>query len=118
MLLVHRLLENQEINEQLPLLVVGAGAGGATAAIEASRQGVDTVLIDQYRAPFMTIAAGRMRHIDPTQYDWPLDHWGELKFPWADTHTKMPLDFHANTGDVLANLWTKALFDATSSAGV
>src|ERR1019366_6151378 len=55
-----------------PLLIVGAGAAGATAAIWAAvHHHVPTMLIDRDSDAFNRQANCTTRWIDPTQYDWP-----------------------------------------------
>src|SRR5438093_1204947 len=73
--IVHRLIEAGEIGRSRPLVVVGAGAGGATAAIEAATQGVSTVLVESASQAFLRQAHAATRVIDPTQFDWPVDHY-------------------------------------------
>ncbi len=80
-----------------PVLVVGAGACGMTAAFVLARLGLPVVVIDEGTylldphiqeddlvAPFGQQARCRSRWIDPTQYDWPMDHWHRGRFPWND----------------------------------
>lgn len=102
-MLVERLLDKNEF----PLLVVGAGAGGATAAMWSARKGVETWLLDRAPAPFALQAASRTRHLNPTQYDWPVNHWTKARFPW--NKAPMPLDHPADLAHVLANRWTTEL---------
>ena len=89
-------------------LVVGAGAGGATAAITAAEQKVPTLLVESHRSAFLAQAWARTRFIDPIQYDWPLDHWRRGRFPWGPS-VRMPLDFNAETGANLSVIWTAIL---------
>ncbi len=77
-MLVDRAVEAGLINQtSRPLLVIGAGAGGATAAIRAAQLGITTTLIEIAPTPFLRQAGCRSRRVDPTQYDWPVDHWRE-----------------------------------------
>lgn len=96
------------INKNSPLLVVGAGAGGATAAITAIEHDVPTLLVEYQQSAFLAQAWARTRLIDPTQYDWALDHWYHGKFPWGPS-CRIPLDFNADTGSNLATIWTAIL---------
>ncbi len=89
------------------LLVVGAGATGVTAAIHAARHGIRTVLIEQEAIPFSRQAGCRSRWLDPTQYDWPVEHWDRGKYPW--TNPRMPLPWNANQANRLAIAWTHEL---------
>jgi hypothetical protein len=72
-----------------PLLVVGAGAAGAAAAIWAANHRVPTTLIDRGPSAFTLQAACPTRRIDPGQYDWPVDHWVTPDFPCVPFPTAM-----------------------------
>ena len=85
------------------LLVAGAGAAGATAAIRAAQLGVETLLVDRAPAPFLRQAACATRWIDPAQYDWPVSHWSAGHFPWAGP--PVPLPWHADFGSNIAASW-------------
>jgi hypothetical protein len=67
-----------------PLAVIGAGAGGVTAAITAVNAGIATTLFEKEHDPFSRHASCR-RWVDPTQYDWPLDHYPQGQIPWPGT---------------------------------
>jgi Glucose inhibited division protein A len=86
-----------------PLLVVGAGAAGAAAAVWAAQLGVPTTLIE--RGPnACTLQAGcTTRWIDPGQYDWPVNHWVNPVFPCAPVPAAMP--WPANLSNILAAGW-------------
>ncbi|MGD0107996.1 MAG: hypothetical protein ABSC06_28775 [Rhodopila sp.] len=109
-LLARRLVECGYINStDRPLLVVGAGAGGATAAITAAiDKKIPTVLVEYHPSPFLAQACARTRFVDPTQYDWPLDHWPRAKFPWGPS-LPIPLGFRAAMGRDLSLIWTSRL---------
>ena len=55
------------------LIVVGAGVGGVTTAIEAAKFQIPTVILEREVEPFSRQAECTTRFIDPTQYDWPVD---------------------------------------------
>src|SRR5437879_3176765 len=74
-LIADRAREERLIGPTRPLLVIGAGAGGATAALVASMSGVPTLLVDSAPRPFSVQASCSTRYVDPTQYDWPVDTW-------------------------------------------
>jgi hypothetical protein len=104
-LAARRLHEEREIDrEKRPLVVVGAGAGGATAAIEAARIGVEAHLVEIAQQAFLTQRLARTRITDPTQYDWPLDHCLYGSFPWG-WHSALPLSFRTNRADWLSIWW-------------
>lgn len=112
--LVQRLLQTGEISADRKLLVVGAGAGGASAAIEAARLGVRTCLVDQASAPFQPQARAISRTIDPTQYDWPVDHFAYGRMPWSGL-PDLPLTVQAGPAPAMALLWQMQLLRAERS---
>jgi hypothetical protein len=67
-----------------PLAVIGAGAGGVTAAMTAVNAGIPTTLFEKEHDPFSRHVRCR-RWVDPTQYDWPLDHYTQGQIPWPGT---------------------------------
>jgi len=89
------------------LLLVGAGVAGVTAAIEGARRGISVTLIDTAAAAFLRQAGCSSRLVDPTQYDWPVDHWPNPQFPW--TWPAMPLPWTAGRANILAISWRLAL---------
>jgi len=66
---------------QHPFMVIGGGAGGATAAMLAASRGVPTVLLERGKNTFNMQAACRTRWICPTAYDYPLEHFRYGGFP-------------------------------------
>jgi hypothetical protein len=107
-LLVDRACERGFLSRDKELLVVGAGAAGATAAMRAvDRWGIPTLLVERNRGPFRRQAECASRWIDPTQYDWPADHWHIGSFPpWRPD---VPLPWDAGHADYLAGRWTTTL---------
>jgi hypothetical protein len=105
---VDRGIEEGLIGPKRPLLVIGAGAAGATAAIRSAAQGVPTVLVEAARGPFLRQAGCRTRWIDPVQYDWPVDHWQKgLYPPWFPPG--MPLPWAADYANHISLAWALAL---------
>jgi hypothetical protein len=107
--LAERLREAQEISATRPLLVIGAGVGGASAALESASVGIPTVLVEGDPNPFVTQRHASSRWIDPTQYDWPLDHYHHAQLPWSMRHRAFLFGFLANDAVTLASLWTATL---------
>jgi len=107
-LVVDRLTELGHINRiDRRLLVIGAGAAGATAAMRAAETGIHTTLVDRDQRPFMRQRGCMSRWLDPAQYDWPLEHWTARTFPWASK--PMPLPWSAAHAVDVAGMWDIAL---------
>ncbi|HET6878601.1 MAG TPA: FAD-dependent oxidoreductase [Pirellulales bacterium] len=86
------------------MLVVGAGVAGTSAALRAVERQVYVKLVEKASAPFLVQASAATRWIDPTQYDWPADHWLSATYNW--TVPDMPLRFRADWANLLAARWT------------
>lgn len=102
------------------LLVVGAGAAGAAAAIRAASHGITTHLIDAALLPFLRQAACATRWIHPYEYDWPLDHWQTPAYPYVGSSTPyygppVPLPWTASFSGVLALNWSLMLNRAVAA---
>jgi len=111
-LFVERALRNGLLQRSAePFLVVGAGAGGANAAIFAASQQIPTHLIDNNNAPFST-QHGSARWIHPMLYDFPADHCDTKQYPLRRTVPPCELSWSANTANVVANEWLRQLGDA------
>ena len=112
-LLVDRAVGEKLIGSDSPLLVIGAGACGATAAIRAAELDVPTLLIDRDFDPFRRQENCRTRWIDPTQYDWPSEGWNTGSFNWSGA--SMPLRWSADRSRDIAVGWTYDLAAAVAS---
>ena len=97
-------IKAEVIGADRPLLVVGAGAAGATAAMWAARKGVRTLLVDQKKHAFTRQKDCFSRAIHPYQYDWPRKVWRQTAFPPADGR-KMPLPWKAAPAAMIADIW-------------
>ena len=84
-----RALDAGLIHKDKKLAVIGAGVGGVTAAMVAVNAGVETTLFDKDSKPFSRHKKCR-RWVDPTQYDWPLDHFDSGSIPWIQLATLPP----------------------------
>lgn len=104
---VDRAIEEGLIGHGRPLLAIGAGAAGATAAMHAAARGVASLLIEAAAAPFLRQAGCRTRWIDPVQYDWPVGHWQKKIYPWKPP--SMPLPWQNGPANGVALAWTLAL---------
>src|SRR5579871_2990726 len=99
------------IGEGRPLVVAGAGAAGATAAMHAaSRYKIQTLLVEKEKIPFGVQAYCSTRWVDPVQYDWPCTHWHEGHY--AARAPRMPLFSRANYANILATGWTTQFYGA------
>lgn len=100
-LLVDRAFEAGLIdNEARPLLVIGAGAAGATVAMRAAKKRVRTVLVEKHTGLVRRQRNCRTRWIDPSQYDYPVDHWRDDRYPV--NHRACPLPWRADWAHKLA----------------
>jgi hypothetical protein len=91
------------------LIVIGGGAGGVSAAIEAARSGVRTLLFEKTKMPFLTQSSAT-RFIDPTQYDWPVGHFAEGRFKWHPDLIDSNLPWQSGDyASVLATAWKQTL---------
>ena len=101
-LIVEELIAENIINQDKPLLVVGGGAGGVTAAMFAAQNSIHTTLVERERELF-SVQRDSSRFIHPTQYDWPVDHYREDNNFWK--HLLIPLPFAANTSREFVRDW-------------
>ncbi|MBY0586359.1 hypothetical protein K2X85_04235 [bacterium] len=115
--LVDRGFENGLINDKdKNLLVVGAGAGGVSAAIRAAVDfKVKTVILEREVDAFVAQAQAFTRYVDPVQYDFPRDGWDAGCFPPLGT-PPMPLTYLKGFGNFLVADWRKELNAAIRSA--
>ena len=104
---VDRAIEAGLIGLDRPLLIVGAGAGGVTAALCAAGREIKVTLIEIAGHPFNFQRKCLSRWINPTQYDWPAHHWDEGIFPW--THPPMPLPWRSWPSNLIAASWIQEL---------
>ena len=93
------------IGSRRPLLVLGGGAAGVTAAMAAAELGIEVTLYEQKSTPFSRQATCD-RHLDPVEYDWPAMHWDTGKFPWSVIQNGLPLPFTTNSASHLAMQWS------------
>ncbi|HYR27828.1 MAG TPA: FAD-dependent oxidoreductase, partial [Thermoanaerobaculia bacterium] len=112
--IVHRAIERGVISTARPMLVVGAGAAGVAAALEATAHGVAVVVIDFWRKPFRRQRRCITRRVDPTLYDWPAVQWRRAGYPWL-VGDKPPLAVMPGNGRELALAW-EARFTTVMSA--
>lgn len=110
--LVTRAFREKLIGPGKPLLVVGAGAAGATAAMVAARLEVPTTLLEQTAFVF-SLQGNSNRYLDPTIYDWPADHCEQGKFAWKGP--AVPLFWEAGYSNEIAEVWENALEDEVAA---
>lgn len=102
-----------------PLLIVGAGAGGATAALHAATiLGVSTILADRADAPFKTQADCPTRWLDPSIYDFPVDHWHEGRYPPSMSVAAPHLSWSANWSHIVAMHWRSIFYPLVQTGGL
>lgn len=114
-MLVDRLIQEKILiadnEQQPPLVVIGAGAGGATAALRAFGFKIPVILVERQKAPFAVQANCQTRWVDPVMYDWPMDHYAQGQIPWPapPRQTPFPLPWTGNFAQVLAGNWSAIL---------
>lgn len=101
-MLVDRAAAAKIIGPNRPLLIIGGGAAGVTAAITAARRRIQTTIVEQTGNLFSRQVVSE-RCICPTQYDWPVDHWNQKKFPW--TGHQIPLGWSAGKATDIVTNW-------------
>jgi hypothetical protein len=102
---VDRAVEQALISANRPLLVMGAGAAGVTAAMRAAALRIPTTLAEASPQAFGRQKICATRWVDPTQYDWPADHWGYGFYPWMPP--AMPLPWAAQLSSTIAAIWER-----------
>jgi hypothetical protein len=91
------------IGADKPLLIVGAGAAGATAALAAVDRKVKVTVVEKATSAFGLQIGCHSRYVDPTMYDWPARHWERGEFPWAGS--QLPLPWEGGLASVIAGFW-------------
>lgn len=94
-----------------PVLVVGAGACGITAAVLLVLAGHRVVVAERTSTLFPVQAGCDSRWLDPTQFDWPMDHWRRAVLPWSTRPLRSwPLPWTADRANlVVKNQWGPSL---------
>lgn len=107
-MLAERLLNARELAPGGQLLILGGGACGATLALAAIKQGVNTTLLEKEDNPFSRQMRARSRWLDPSEYDWPHAHWHVPDMDWKNQgKAKSPYALHykADSAPNLAAIW-------------
>lgn len=86
MLAIDRAHEKRLLDSELGILVIGAGAAGATAAMRAAELKIRVSLWDREMAPFAR-QGQCSRWVDPSQYDFPIEHWRKPGLPFNPIST-------------------------------
>jgi len=102
---VDRAIEQTLLAPNQPLVVVGAGAAGVTAAMRAAQLQIPVTLVEASHQAFGRQKKSTSRWIDPTQYDWPADHWPQASFPWGPPPMQLP--WAAQRSSVIAAAWDR-----------
>jgi hypothetical protein len=102
------------------LLVIGAGAAGAVAAMRAAAWNIRTHIIDADAKPFGRQRSCRTRWLDPHEYEWPANHWKNQFYPYdVPPHPyygfPVPLPWQAQWADALAFGWSARFTTAYST---
>jgi hypothetical protein len=101
-------------SDKRPLIVVGAGAAGVTAALRASSRAVVVYVIEKSGHAF-GLQLGSHRWVSPNFYDWPTGAWHRPEFSSSDW--REPLGFREGIAQEVAKAWTNTL-SAGAVAGV
>jgi hypothetical protein len=113
LLLAERLpawLEEQlGLEHQHPVLVVGGGACGMTAAVALAWKGLTVEVAERDGHLFNLQRNCTSRWLDPTQYDWPLDIWRTPRFPLKRSHLRTPFGWNPNFAQGIARKWGQQL---------
>ena len=96
--LIDRAVFHGVLDHEKDLLIVGAGAAGASAAFRACDHHINTTLVEKNPTPFERQRYSS-RVIDPTEFDWPAPHWRDAQM--AD----LPLDFSRGPASAIAAKW-------------
>ena len=107
--LIERLLSTQTLRAGDELLVVGAGAAGASIAVIAARCGVKVTAVDTNPHAFALQRACTTRWVDPVQYDWPLAHASRGSWPANHPSHAVPFGFAADYASSIAHQWASRL---------
>jgi FAD binding domain len=118
-LFVDRAVERGELEPRTPnhypLLIIGAGVAGLSAALRALEIGVRVLLVEQKDQALCVQATCDHRWISPTLYDFPVDHWRADQFPWPPPAPPPPsLAWRASPAHKLVVGWRSALGDAAA----
>lgn len=109
---VERAIHHKLISPSRPLLVVGAGPAGLTAAIKAASKGIETVLVDKGKV--LERLTSSERYFSPVQYDWVATHWKEKKFPWLYP-TLIPITLYEGKANFAMQSLAKEFHDMQQS---
>lgn len=107
--LIERLLSSKTLQVGQELLVVGAGAAGASIAVIAARSGVKVTVVDTNTHPFALQRACTTRWVDPVQYDWPLGQASRAAWPASHPSPAVPFGFAADYASAIARVWATRL---------
>ena len=102
--LVMALLHEKIIGPSSPLLVLGGGVAGVTACLTASKEGVNSTLVEKRSGAFDTQLNVHTRWLDPVEYDWPHRHWGQATMHWGWGLYELP--YPADSAARLALRWS------------
>ncbi|NPC75443.1 hypothetical protein HPP05_37440 [Corallococcus exiguus] len=114
-IIAQRLVKARLIGPAEPLLVVGAGMAGVTAALTAAALKVPTHLVESQKILFALQRQCATRYLHPCQYDWPLPHWESSSFPDSEDWPRLLFAYQANYASQLAKEWKTSYLQACSA---
>jgi hypothetical protein len=103
-LLADALHESKLVGDKDPLLVLGAGVAGVALGLAAADRGVDVTIVEKTNDPLGTLRSCFWRIVDPTEYDWPHEHWNTGKLPLVAPGSSTPAPILGRTPPVQIKL--------------
>ena len=105
-LVVDRAIRNGWISKDLPLVIVGAGVAGVTAAVLARSHGIPVTIFERNKP--LGVLSESSRWVDPLAYDWPHSWWTQGSFPVANAG--WPISIEAGEARTIALQFADLLF--------
>lgn len=122
-LLVDRLLEVGVVRKydwDRPLVILGAGAAGVSAALRALEKEVVVQVFEREDREVCWLQEGcKTRWVCPTTYDFPVDHWAEAIYPYPPIAGSVPpplLKWNAAWANDAARSWQLAFQQAENGS--
>ena len=107
-IVVERAIEKGIIDKDRPLLIIGGGFAGMTAAFHAESHNIPTYLVELKKPleKFTTLT----RYVCPTLYDFPLSHWQRKEFP-LETDSSIQIKIKAGGIDEITEYFQERIYE-------